>query len=345
MIRIGKSNSNQNSIMTVVVLSLLLLSCGSSKRTSGNESTNESTRQTVETIEVPTFDADSAYRYTKAQCDFGPRVPNSQAHKACANYLANKLRSFGAQVTEQAADLIAYDGKILHCVNIIGSFKPESKKRMALFSHWDSRPFADHDPDIVNRHTPIDGANDGASGVGMLLEIARQIQQKSPTMGVDIIFFDAEDYGAPDYYNGEKKEEYWCLGSQYWASRPHVSEYMARYGILLDMVGGKDATFCYESYSMQYAPKLTKKIWSVAKEIGYGQYFIAKEGGFVTDDHVFVNQLMNLPTTDIIPYEEKNKHSSFGSTWHTLDDNMSAISLETLKAVGQTVITVLYREQ
>lgn len=332
-------------MMTLVVLSLLLFSCGSSKRKSINQSATEATQRTNKTIEVPVFDADSAYQYTKSQCDFGPRVPNSKAHKACAKYLASKLRSFGAQVTEQEADLIAYDGQMLHCVNIIGSYKPESKKRIALFSHWDSRPFADHDPDIENRYTPIDGANDGASGVGMLLEIARQIQKKSPEMGVDIIFFDAEDYGAPEYYKGEKKEEHWCLGSQYWARQPHINDYMARYGILLDMVGGKDATFYYEYYSMQYASKLTKKIWAVAKEIGYGKYFISEQGGGVTDDHVFVNQIMHLPTTDLIPYEESNKHSTFGSTWHTLNDNMSAISVETLKAVGQTIITVVYREQ
>lgn len=345
MRRISISNIKQTLLMTSAVMSLLLFSCGSSNRKSGNQSTTKSEQEMVKAIDIPSFDADSAFQYTKEQCDFGPRVPNSQAHKACAKFLANKLRSFGAQVTEQAVDLIAYDDQMLHCVNIIGSYKPESKKRIALFSHWDSRPFADHDPDVKNRHTPIDGANDGASGVGVLLELARQIQQKSPEMGVDIVFFDAEDYGAPEYYKGEKKDEYWCLGSQYWARQPHVSDYMARYGILLDMVGGKDATFYYEYYSMQYASKLTKKIWSVAKELGYGRYFISEDGGGVTDDHVFVNQLMHLPTTDIIPYQAKNKHSSFGSTWHTLNDNMSAISVETLKAVGQTITTVVYREQ
>lgn len=345
MTKIKKSNMKQTFMMVLAISCFLLLSCGSGKRKSVSQSADNNVQRLNEIVKVPVFDGDSAYQYTKAQCDFGSRVPNSKSHKACAHYLANKLRSFGAQVTEQKADLIAYDGQMLHCVNIIGAYKPKLKKRIALFSHWDSRPFADHDSDISNRKTPIDGANDGASGVGVLLEIARQIQLKSPTIGVDIIFFDAEDYGAPKDYKGEKKDEYWCLGSQYWARQPHINDYMARYGILLDMVGGKDATFYYEYYSMQYASKLTKKIWTVAKEIGYDKYFIPIEGGGVTDDHVFVNQLMHLPTTDIIPYHENNTHSTFGSTWHTLNDNMSAISVETLKAVGQTVITVVYREQ
>ena len=133
--------------------------------------TDSEEKQPGSTVSVPQFDADSAYRYVKAQVDFGPRVPNTAAHKACGEYLAKKLEQFGATVYNQQADLIAYDGTLLKARNIIGSYKPETKKRIVLLSHWDSRPWADADPDETKRHTPILGANDGASGVGVLLGI------------------------------------------------------------------------------------------------------------------------------------------------------------------------------
>ena len=173
----------------LLLFTLSLSSCGNKNKAS------EMTKETVATIQVPQFDADSAYQYVKEQVDFGPRVPNSKGHVACGNYLAGQLEKFGATVTNQYADLIAYDGNLLKARNIIGSYKPENKKRIALFAHWDTRPWADNDPDKKNHYTPILGANDGASGVGVLLEIARQIQQQQPELGIDIIFLDAEDYG------------------------------------------------------------------------------------------------------------------------------------------------------
>ena len=163
--------------------------------------------------------------------------------------------------------MIAYDGTILKSRNIIGAYKPESKKRILLCAHWDSRPYADNDPDPKNHHTPILGVNDGASGVGVLLEIARQIQKEQPALGIDIVFFDSEDYGIPEFYDGKYKQDTWCLGSQYWARTPHVQNYNARYGILLDMVGGKDATFYYEGYSARTARSEMKKIWKKAHEL------------------------------------------------------------------------------
>ena len=327
----------------MILWSLFLLSM-TSCNISSSKAKSENNNSTKATVNVPAFDPDSAYFFVQKQVNFGPRVPNTTAHVACGNYLTKLLEIFGATVTTQEADLIAFDGKLLKSKNIIGSYKPESKKRIALFAHWDSRPWADNDPDEKNHHTPILGANDGASGVGVLLEVARQISHQKPEMGIDLIFFDAEDYGAPQFYKGEQKEEYWCLGSQYWSRNPHVEGYNARFGILLDMVGGKDAVFYKEGYSEEYAPEINKKVWKAGKQLGFGKYFVDQQGGGVTDDHLPVNKFAQIPTIDIIPTDPSGKYS-FNSTWHTVNDDINHIDRKTLKAVGQTILEVIYNEK
>ena len=316
-----------------------LISCGSSKENSNR--TEETETQTL--IQAPAFNADSAYAYIDAQVKFGPRVPNSPAHKTCGNYLASQLERFGAKVYNQYADLMAYNGAILKARNIIGAYKPDTKKRVMLCAHWDSRPYADQDDERYH-HTPIDGANDGASGVGVLLEIARQIQLQAPAVGIDIVFFDAEDYGIPDFYKGPYKPDTWCLGSQYWGRIPHISDYKARFGILLDMVGAKGAAFYYEGFSARTANNVMKKIWNTAERLGYGQYFIKQEGGEVTDDHVYVNRFRGIPCVDIIHYDIQG-NTGFNPTWHTTDDTIENIDMATLQAVGQTVMEVIYNEK
>ena len=328
---------------TLAALALLtgsaLISCGSSKENSNR--TEETETQTL--IQAPAFNADSAYAYIDAQVKFGPRVPNSPAHKTCGNYLASQLERFGAKVYNQYADLMAYNGAILKARNIIGAYKPDTKRRVMLCAHWDSRPYADQDEERYH-HTPIDGANDGASGVGVLLEIARQIQLQAPAVGIDIVFFDAEDYGIPDFYKGPYKPDTWCLGSQYWGRIPHVSDYKARFGILLDMVGAKGAAFYYEGFSARTANNVMKKIWNTAERLGYGQYFIKQEGGEVTDDHVYVNRFRGIPCVDIIHYDIQG-NTGFNPTWHTTDDTIENIDKATLQAVGQTVMEVIYNEK
>ncbi len=332
----------RNNLLAVLALLAgnLLMSCGSSKKNSVRTEEDETTQNF---IQAPAFNADSAYSYISAQVGFGPRVPNSSAHNACGDYIAGQLERFGAEVHNQYADVMAYDGTILKARNIIGAFSPESKKRVLLCAHWDSRPYADQDEE-KHHHTPIDGANDGASGVGVLLEIARQIQLQSPAVGIDIIFFDAEDYGIPDFYTGPYKPDTWCLGAQYWGRIPHVSEYKARFGILLDMVGAKDAVFYYERFSARTAENVMKKIWDMAAQLGYGKYFIRQQGIEVTDDHVYVNMFRQIPCVDIIHYDI-NGDTGFASTWHTTDDTIDHIDKATLQAVGQTVMGVIYNEK
>lgn len=320
------------------MMSLLACSCG--QKTVTNPSSVTQSYQQVS----PDFNSDSAYHFVDKQVSFGPRVPNSEAHKACGDYLVAQLERFGAKVTEQKADLKAFDGTVLHARNIIGAFNPEKADRILLFAHWDTRPFADKDPDKNNYHTPILGANDGASGVGVLLEIARTLQEKAPDLGVDIIFFDAEDYGTPTFVDDAPEGEWWCLGSQYWAKNPHIPGYKARFGILLDMVGAPDATFLKEALSRQYAQGIVEKVWGTARDLGYGKYFVDKNGGGITDDHVPVNEYRRIPSIDIIQYD-LNTDSGFGWYHHTTKDDMDNISKETLKAVGQTLLEVVYKEK
>jgi len=322
------------SVMATALM-LSIAACGSQGQLA------ESNEANTRSVNVPAFNADSAYNYVKHQVDFGPRVPNTPAHQACGDYLIAQLKQFGATVYVQETQLATYDGKLLQARNIIGAYKPESKKRIALFSHWDSRPWADNDPDPQKHYQPILGANDGASGVGVLLEIARLLQQQPTEVGIDIIFFDAEDHGTHRDYRGQHLDEHWCLGSQYWARNPHIQGYNARYGILLDMVGGKDATFRYEYYSEMYAKDVDRKVWKAADKLGFGKFFRKQDGGGATDDHLFINKIARIPTIDIVASSDKY---SFFEHWHTVKDDMNAIDKQTLLAVGQTLLQVIYEE-
>ncbi|MDR0961068.1 MAG: M28 family peptidase [Mediterranea sp.] len=328
----------QNSLQLLLCgVLLLVVACGNKTKSS-----TAAEDETKVVVDAPPFSGDSAYQYVKAQVDFGPRVPNTAAHTACGNYLAAKLAAFGAIVTSQNFDMPAYDGTLLKARNIIGSYQPELKKRIALFAHWDTRPWADADPNAKNHYTAVPGANDGASGVGVLLEVARHLGEQLPQLGVDIILLDVEDYGAHQSYKGSHKEEYWGMGAQYWARNPHVAGYRARFGILLDMVGGKAAEFRYESHSEEFASSVNRKVWKAAARLGYEQTFVPKRGGYVTDDHLFVNRYAGIPTIDIVPYSEE---ASFFEYWHTVKDDMDAIDKGTLTAVGQTVLQVIYNEK
>lgn len=297
---------------------------------------------TIAMAPAPEFNADSAYAFTAAQCAFGPRVPNTEAHKLCGNYIAEKFRSYGALVTDQYADLTAFDGTVLKARNIIASYNPDAEARLLICGHWDSRPWADNDPDSANWHKPVLAANDAASDVAVMLEMARLIAQNPLKIGIDFICFDAEDYGAPQWINSNEEND-WCLGSQYWAENPHKFGYKARFGILMDMVGGQGSTFSKELFSKEYAAQVVDIVWNTAAQIGYGNYFLNRDGGYITDDHLPVNRIAKIPCIDIIPYFSDGP-SGFGPTWHTVNDDMEHIDKNVLKAVGQTVLQVIYNE-
>ncbi len=293
---------------------------------------------------TPHFNADSAYAFVQKQVDFGPRVPGSSAHQACGDWLVAKLQGYGAEVIEQTGSVTIYTGQKLPLRNIFARFNPEAKDRLLLFAHWDTRPFADRDTERKNE--PIDGANDGASGVGVILEIARHLAVKDHGPGIDILFTDMEDYGQPSGAMGmdERSIDTWALGAQYFAKNPVVPGYTARFGILLDMVGAQDAKFYREAISMQYAPAIVHKVWKTAAALGHGDRFVQETKYFVgTDDHVPINKLLRIPSIDIIQFDPATQ--AFGPYWHTHDDNMDVIDLETLEAVGRTVLEVVWKER
>ena len=292
----------------------------------------------------PDFNADSAYIYLQEQCDFGPRTMNSTAHDKCEKWIIQKFEQYGCKVTTQKATLNGYDGTPLRSTNIMASYNPEATTRIMFCAHWDCRPWADNDPDSTNWHKPIIAANDAASGVGVMIELARILKGSGLELGVDFVCFDAEDYGTPQWFEGEDPGDTWALGAQYFANNLPEG-YAPRYGILLDMVGGVGAKFYREGMSMQYAPAIVKKVWNAAHQVGYGSYFPKADGGMITDDHIPVNQTANIPCIDVIPYYPDCAQSSFGPTWHTIADNMDNIDKNTLKAVGQTMVQVLFTEK
>ena len=322
-------------------LPFIVLSCTSSgpaKQTNSNPINKETE------VAMPDFNADSALAYVKVQTDFGPRVPGTEAHENCAAWLTQTLKRFCPDVQIQEFKSRVYDGTVFNGKNIIASFKPDSRARIMLCSHWDSRPYADHDPDPSRHHTPIDGANDGASGVGILIEISRLLNIQPPKIGVDIVFFDLEDYGPPQDDQREGKNEYWGLGSQYWSNNPHVPGYRARFAILLDMVGDSGAVFQKEGFSMYFAPDKVNKVWKIARSLGYEKYFPDEKGGYINDDHYFINDIRNIPAIDIIHLDPNSSNGSFWEYWHTTGDSFDKIDKKTLGIVGRVVETVVYKE-
>ena len=331
-----------------ICAAMFLTACKGTKNSMSNTS-----KVSVKPI-GPAFSADSAYLFCHQQCNFGPRTMNSEAHEQCGAWIAQKFRQYGLDVIEQKATLTGYDGTALRSTNIIASYRPELTERILLCAHWDSRPWADNDPDPANHRKPVMAANDGASGVAVMLEIARLITdsdtkdslQTDLKVGVDFICFDAEDWGIPQWEEErDNSNDTWALGAHYWSEHPHQAGYSPRYGILLDMVGGQGARFHRELVSLYYAPSIVSKVWQAAEAIGFSSFFPNEEGGGITDDHLPVNQKAKIPCIDIIPHYPDCEASSFGPTWHTINDDMQHIDKNTLQAVGQTLIQVLFTEE
>ena len=303
---------------------------------------------------APVFNPDSAYAFVAKQVAFGPRVPNTAAHVKTGDWLVSKFKAYGLTVREQPFEAMAFDGTMLKSRNIIAQFQPQAARRVTIFAHWDTRPFADKDE--KNKNAPLDGASDGASGVGIALEMARilaaQPDSLTPAVGVDFILFDSEDYGYDSSTQGELKNQLaglessggssWCLGSQYWAKNMLPANYKPEYGILLDMVGAKNGKFSREDLSRQSARDVVDKVWNIAAQIGYSDYFLFQDSPGITDDHVFTNQA-GVRTIDIIDHLPVGD-DYFPAYHHTTDDNMSVIDKRTLKAVGQTVLQTIYGE-
>ncbi|SDK81807.1 Peptidase family M28 [Catalinimonas alkaloidigena] len=317
---------------------LLVSACDDTK----TSQTTENSPPPAALVQAPDFNADSAYAFVEAQVAFGPRVPNTPAHRQCGDYLVNYMRGIGWEVQEQNFEATAWDETVLNGRNIISTLNPQANKRILLMAHWDTRPYADQDS--VRQREPIEGANDGGSGVAVLMEVARVLQASNlpQNLGVDIIFTDAEDYGQPESErDGAGKQDTWCLGAQHWAKNPHRKGFY--YGILLDMVGAEGAQFARDEISMQAAPSVVDRVWKIGTQLGYSSYFSYQTASGLLDEHYYVNRIARIPMIDIIQYDPVHD-DYFYEHWHTHEDTLEHINRETLKAVGQTLLQTLFQE-
>ncbi len=325
-------------ICAIAVAALLFAGCAGNKGSEAKASENPPAA-----IEAPSVNADSLLAFASRQVALGPRVPGSEAAGRCAALFASTLREFGADtVAIQEAEVTFADGSRATARNVMGRFNPGAAKRILLLAHYDSRPWADQDPDPANHAKPIDGANDGASGAAVLLELARVMGLQRPdSLGVDLLFVDAEDSGVS---GGPDSELSWCLGTQKWVEElPYAGSDMPRFAILLDMVGGRGARFHREYFSDRLARPVVDKIWAAASRAGHADRFPNAPGGSVVDDHLHINRA-GIPCVDII--ESLNPETdSFNPTWHTMADNLQNLDSETMRVVAQVVANVIYNEQ
>lgn len=329
-----------NALITLTITALCLL--GATACSGRGAAATSSAAGQDSAAAVETFSADSAYAFVAEQVAFGPRVPGSDAHRACRDRLVECLSEWADTVTVMGEPVTAWDGTVIPVHNIFARFNGNSSKgRILLLAHYDTRPWADHDPDPAQRLTPIDGANDGASGVAVLLEIARNLANSRPDIGVDILLTDAEDYGAREDAGVSDSDGTWCLGAQQFAANlPYTAADMPSQGILLDMVGGRGAKFHMEYFSTRHAQAPTARIWATAARLGLAGRFPAKAGGAINDDHLPLIRA-GIPTVDII----ENANASTGSfppTWHTHQDNLENIDPAALGDVGRVVLNYIY---
>lgn len=316
---------------------LLLLIIAGCKGDAGNKAAKSgSTGPAPAKIKIPKFDQDSAFAYVEKQLSFGTRVPGSAGHQAQLAWMVETLKGRGAKVYEQTFEAQFFDEDPVTATNVIASFNPDQKKRWILAAHWDTRLIAEKDKDEEKQDDPIMGADDGASGVAVLMEIARILENNPIDMGVDLIFFDAED-------NGSQGDDLsWCLGSQYWSKNLHKDNYDAEGGILVDLVGAKNNTYGYDTVSQAFAGNLQKAVWSLAR--GMGNTDIFKEYQIeVLDDHYFVNRYAKIPMINIIGTPNYGEGSVFGPHHHTHADDLDVIDTRILKVTGQVVTAVTYK--
>ncbi len=278
---------------------------------------------------VPTFSGQRAFEYLLKQVSFGPRNPNSVGHRQCLDYLASTLRQFADEVQLQPFQAQGYN-EVLALTNVIARFNPEAKKRILLCAHWDTRPRAEQDTNKARRNEPILGANDGASGVAVLLEIASLLKQNPPAIGIDIVLFDGEDYGR------EGDLQKYFLGSRYFVKNK-PPDYLPVFGILLDMVGDKFLDLPKEQHSMRFAPDIVDMVWRKAWELGYTQ-FLDEIRHEVNDDHLILNQ-GGIKTINIIDFDYPDPTHRY---WHSHEDTPDKCSPESLEAVGTVVTHIVY---
>jgi glutaminyl-peptide cyclotransferase len=328
-----KTIMNTHSILAnlgfAFALSLGLSACdfSCSGKTTENAAANTSAN-------TPTFDENYAYGVIKKYESFGPKVPGTPEHKKAGDWMVQELKTFSSTVFEQTGSAKTFEGNTVPLRNIIVQFNPSAKVRYLLSAHWDNRPFADEDK--VDKKGPIPGVNDGGSGVAVLMTIAKALKDQKMSFGVDLAFFDLEDWGTP------RIEESYCLGTQYWAKNPVPANYTAKFGVNYDMVGRIGSQFPVEVYSYEKGAEVYDKLHAAAQTLGYQDFFPSYKIGPVVDDHVYVMQGRGFPMIDLIYMTEQGR---FPPEWHTHDDTSEYISRDVLKVVGQTTLQMLFADQ
>jgi hypothetical protein len=275
------------------------------------------------------FDGNAAYNYAKAQFDFGPRVPGTPAAKAGGDWIITQMRARADTVIVQSFTHMTADGKKLPMRNILARFRPELAERVLYVTHWDSRPIAESAATEAERKMPTPGANDGASGVGMFVALADLLKKTKPTVGVDLLFTDGEDYGE----FGPPEVDV-LIGSKYFAAHPLLPGYKPLYGVLWDMIGDKDLRLPYEMFSFQRAPEVVSRVWQAAADLGYGDIFVQESGGEINDDHIpLLNAGMRVIDVIDLTYPPH----------HTTQDTMDKISARSLAIVGDVAAALVTR--
>lgn len=275
---------------------------------------------------TPAFDGASAYRFLVEQCEMGPRYPGSEGHRLLRRYIVDRLKGSGASVSLQPFEAVLTSGDTLSLVNIIGNYEKDAGRRILLGAHYDTRPRADRNGSVENRGKPILGANDGASGVAVLLEIARLLGENPPPLGVDVVFFDGEDFGE----QGASRD--YILGSSYFVNR--LKGYRPGAVIIVDMVGEAGAEIKMEGYSEAASGPLLEEIFAIADDLKIDS-FRRDRGESLIDDHVpFIG--VGLPAVVLIDFEYQY--------WHTLEDTPDKCSGESLAAVGKVLLEYLWRK-
>jgi glutaminyl-peptide cyclotransferase len=311
-----------NRFYVLLAMALLFSGCGS-------EETRQGVPPTGPQVERPSFDGAAAHDLVRQQVAFGPRVPEESGHALQLAWMDSVLVEWADSVEHQSFSHVTSQGLELNLTNLLARFRPEAEHRILLLAHWDTRPWSDQATNMLDRETPVPGANDGGSGTAILLHLAELMAQLPPPTGVDLLFIDGEDYGPGT--------EDMFMGSRYFASNlPRPIPWS--YGILLDMVGDLDPSYPMEANSAEFAPILTQRIWRVAQQLGFGAYFPARVGSRVVDDHIPLNEA-GLQTVDIIDFE-------FGPgnrLWHTPQDTPENTSAESLRMVGEVMAELIYR--
>jgi glutaminyl-peptide cyclotransferase len=292
-----------------------------------------------------TFSGDSAYAYTARQVEFGPRVPGSTGARNAGDWIVAQMKQRADSVEVQTWTHKTAAGVAVPMRNIMARFRPSESQRVLFITHWDTRPIADSDRNLGARQTPIPGANDGASGVGLFMALADALKKTPPNVGVDLLLVDGEDYGEFGDWADTTQNRDVMIGSQYFA-RNMPSSYKPMYGVLFDMIGDFALQLPQEVNSINSAPEVVARVWDAAKDLGYGKYFISQAGVGITDDHLpFIRAGLHVIDVVDINYcsdgaaacdapDERNLH-------HTLNDTMKYVSAKSLQIVGDVALTLV----